>query len=327
MRRWLAELGAGFVLGLRGLVAKEVRTRSRGWRGMWLLTVYLGLLAAAVCGLLALVVQASGTVPPQLGVALFYALAIGAVLLLAFITPALTAGAISGERERRTLELLLVTRASALGLAAGKLAGSLLYVVFLLVASLPAFTLVYLFGGVRLRYVAMVVAVALVTALAHAALGLLLSATIKRTGVATALAYVLVVVAVIGVPIGATAAATVRWTQDRGVGPPPLLAYVSPLPSLLSVLPGGNAGDSVPRVGLPALGIGARVPLAAPGPGPLPFTQSVYAVGAEQDPSRAELVVTWAPWVYHFVLSGAFVAGALVLAALAITPLKPWRRR
>ena len=42
MKRWLAEFATGLRLGLRGLVEKELRTRSRGWRPMWLLTGYLG---------------------------------------------------------------------------------------------------------------------------------------------------------------------------------------------------------------------------------------------------------------------------------------------
>ena len=35
------------------------------------------------------------------GLVMFYALAFGSVLLLSFITPALTTGSVSGERERR----------------------------------------------------------------------------------------------------------------------------------------------------------------------------------------------------------------------------------
>ncbi len=195
-----AESRAGLMLGLRGLLSKETRSRSRGWRPVWLLTGYLGMLTLAVSGFLALMGAVGGVVSPMMGTQLFSALAMGAVMLLAFITPALTVGAVSGERERRTLELLLVTRASTLGLAAGKLAGSLFYVLFLLAASLPAFALVYLFGGVPTIYVVMVLAVAVVTALAHASLGLLLSALLRRTIVASVVAYLLVLFVVFGLP-------------------------------------------------------------------------------------------------------------------------------
>ena len=32
----------GLMLGLRALLGKELRLRSRGWRSMWVLTIYLG---------------------------------------------------------------------------------------------------------------------------------------------------------------------------------------------------------------------------------------------------------------------------------------------
>src|SRR5207253_1460100 len=125
----------------------------------------------------------------NLGQLLFGALAAGSVLLVAFIAPALTAGALSGERERRTLDLLLVTRASPLGLAAGKLAGAMLWVIYLLMASLPALGIVYLFGGVPLMTVVASLVVTIATALGYSALGLLLSAVFRRTVVATVLAF------------------------------------------------------------------------------------------------------------------------------------------
>src|SRR5512133_3836877 len=247
-----AEARAGLLLGLRSLVGKEMRSRSRGWRPVLILTGYLGLLTISVAGFLGLVGKVGGVISPTIGTQLFSALAMGSVLLLAFITPALTVGAVSGERERRTLDLLLVTRSSPLGLAAGKLAGSLLYVVYLLAASLPAFALVYLFGGVPALYLGMVLAVAVMTALAHASLGLFLSALLRRTIVASVVAYLLVLFMVFGLPF-VSAVAMVSQQARMGVqqfgGPPPAFMYASPRTSLTSVLPGGSPAMGVPLVG------------------------------------------------------------------------------
>jgi ABC-type transport system involved in multi-copper enzyme maturation permease subunit len=232
--------GSGLLVGVRSLIAKEVRTRSRGWRSTWLLTGYLLSLTVAVAGLLALVVRTGGSIYPGLGTQLFSTLALGFVLLLAFIAPTLTVGAISGERERRTLDLLVVTRASPLGLVGGKLLSSLLYVLFLLAASLPAFALVYLFGGVPLRYVLMTLAVATVTAITYAALGLLLSALIRRTAAASVRAYVVIFVVMIFVPFATGIAGLALRDVPSGPGgappPPALHLYLSPLIALASVL-------------------------------------------------------------------------------------------
>jgi ABC-type transport system involved in multi-copper enzyme maturation permease subunit len=70
-------------------------------------------------------------------------------LVLAMLAAALTAVlAVGVEKDRRTLELLLVSRLSDAQLVLGKLAGSLLRVLLLLVAAVPIFALAGLFGGV-----------------------------------------------------------------------------------------------------------------------------------------------------------------------------------
>lgn len=70
-------------------------------------------------------------------------------LALAMLAAALTAAtAVSLEKDRRTLELLLVSRLSGMQLVAGKLAGSLVRIVLLLVAAVPVFALAAAFGGV-----------------------------------------------------------------------------------------------------------------------------------------------------------------------------------
>jgi ABC-type transport system involved in multi-copper enzyme maturation permease subunit len=332
-----AELAAGVLLGVRGLLAKEFRSRSRGWRPVWLLTGYLAALTLAVAGFLALAVRASGVIVPVLGTWLFSTLAVGSVLLLAFITPALTAGAISGERERRTLDLLLVTRASALGLVSGKLLGALFYILFLLFASLPAFTVVYLFGGVPLRYLAMTLAVAAVTALAHAALGLLCSALLKRTVVASVVAYLLVFVLVLGIPfVAAVSTAASVGRQGQPAGPPPAYVYASPLTSLASVLPGGASGAGVPLLGdlMRVALVSGMVPLATTYTAQggyvvarpsVAMAQSVYVVGRYPPTGQPQTVTTWAPWVYHFLFSAVLTLICMLAAALLVAPVKPWQ--
>jgi ABC-type transport system involved in multi-copper enzyme maturation permease subunit len=345
---------SGLALGLRALIGKELRSRSRGLRSMWVLTIYLLLLTLLICGFLQLVGQSGGTTPTRLGTWLFSSLAMGSLFLLAFITPALTAGAISGERERRTLDLLLITRASPLGLVTGKLVGSLAYVVYLVIASLPGFALVYLFGGVPIHYLIMAVAVILTTAVTHAAIGLLLSAVLKRTVLATVGTYFIVLALVLGIPFISLALSIAAManqggaypygpgrsysgpgTPDAASGSPPTVlvppgAYVlaSPIISMASVLPSEMGGSSVPMVGsMVQMAFGGRVGSSG---GNLPFTHSTYALSgyagfSGYPASSGDSVVAFAPWVYHFVFSWTIVLVCLGLAALAIAPVKPWR--
>jgi ABC-type transport system involved in multi-copper enzyme maturation permease subunit len=70
-------------------------------------------------------------------------------LSLAVLAAAMTAAvAVSVEKDRRTLELLLLSRLSERELVLGKLAASLLRVILMLLSAIPVFGIASLFGGV-----------------------------------------------------------------------------------------------------------------------------------------------------------------------------------
>jgi ABC-type transport system involved in multi-copper enzyme maturation permease subunit len=90
---------------------------------------------------------------------------------LAILAAALTSAvAVSIEKERRTLELLLVSRLGDGSLVVGKLAGSMLKVALLLVAAIPIFALASLFGGISTAQIARLFAVTAAAALAVASI-------------------------------------------------------------------------------------------------------------------------------------------------------------
>lgn len=88
-------------------------------------------------------------------------------LTLAMLAAALTGAiAVTAEKDRRTLELLLVSRLSDLQLVFGKLAGSLVRVLLLVLSAVPMFALAGLFGGVTPQQLARVFVVTVAAALA-----------------------------------------------------------------------------------------------------------------------------------------------------------------
>ena len=92
-------------------------------------------------------------------------------LSLAMLAAALTgAVAVSSEKDRRTLELLLVSRLSDRELVLGKLAASLVRVLLLLVSAVPIFAIAGLFGGVTPGQLARLFAVTTAAALAAASI-------------------------------------------------------------------------------------------------------------------------------------------------------------
>ena len=112
--------------------------------------------------------------------------------LLVLVTPAITAGTVSGERERQTLDLLLVTHTGSLRIVLGKLAESLALMLLLVIATLPAMCLVLITGSVTLPQVLVGMLYLGVTAFAMLSVGMLCSALLRRTVTSTVVSYLTV---------------------------------------------------------------------------------------------------------------------------------------
>lgn len=109
--------------------------------------------------------------------------------LLVLVAPAMTAGSISGERVRQTLDLLLVTNTGAVKLVLGKLLESFSFLALMVMCSLPMLSLVLITGGATFAQVLVSVAFLLLTALAALSVGLVCSSLFQRTVTATVMSY------------------------------------------------------------------------------------------------------------------------------------------
>ncbi|MGH7904530.1 MAG: ABC transporter permease [Candidatus Dormibacteraceae bacterium] len=174
------------------IVGKDAISRIRGRRSVVALTAYLLMLGGFGYAVYA-ISSDSGQFgrPPsgQIGGQVFSAMAIFQVVLIALFVPALTAGAISGERERQTLDMLLVSRVSDWRIVWGKLVASIAYALLLLAVSLPLFAGVFLFGGIDFGQFALTFLITAATALALGAISLLFSAAFSRSLGSTVASY------------------------------------------------------------------------------------------------------------------------------------------
>lgn len=119
------------------------------------------------------------------------------VLLLLFI-PAVTAGSISGERERQTLDLMLTTHLTGADIVFGKLASSLSTIFLLIVSSFPILALVFIYGGVTAADVAALLLCYVTTALLVGSIGVFCSAAARRSVMATVASYCLTALLSVG---------------------------------------------------------------------------------------------------------------------------------
>jgi ABC-type Na+ efflux pump permease subunit len=117
----------------------------------------------------------------RFGMAVFQFLAPLQLVLAIFFSAMASASAVAQEKDRRTLELLLLTNLSNSELVLGKLLASMLSVLMLLAAGLPFFMLTALFGGVSFEQILRVFAVTVISALAAGSLGSMIALWREKT--------------------------------------------------------------------------------------------------------------------------------------------------
>lgn len=178
------------------VIEKELKTTMRGWRAPLLTLLYLGFLLLVIYLYFLANDQLSAygvqDFNPRVAINAFNTLAFFQLFLLLFITPVLTGGAISGERERQTLDLLLCTSFSTYKVILGKIFVSIAHVLLLITASLPIMGIVFMFGGVGISNLILLFFFYVITALMLGSLGIFYSTIFKKTIVAIVMTYLTV---------------------------------------------------------------------------------------------------------------------------------------
>jgi ABC-type transport system involved in multi-copper enzyme maturation permease subunit len=186
------------------VLIKELRGRMRGARAFVVLTVYLLILSCFVA-IVYYAYSASGpgigSTMAYLGKVVFASVVLIELFMVVFITPAFTTGAISGERERMTYELLRTTLLPARALVFGKLASALTYVLLLILAAVPLEAMAFMLGGVIVEELGLALVILLVTAFFFAAAGLFFSSIVRTTLASTVLTYATALLATVGLPL------------------------------------------------------------------------------------------------------------------------------
>lgn len=115
-------------------------------------------------------------------------------LVVLFIIPALTAGAISSEKERKTLDLLYTTRIKPFDIVAGKFLAAFFATFMLVVSSLPVMALVFVYGGITVGDILKLSISYLLVIYYAGSIGLFASSLSRSTNVAAAAAYAVLIV-------------------------------------------------------------------------------------------------------------------------------------
>lgn len=217
------------------ILVKEYRSRMRTLKTPVTLFLYLLVMGGMIFGFTYLQYARNVYYNPGDSRMLFVMLAALQLVLIAFVTPGLVAGTISGERERQTLNILLTTHLSPLKIVLSKLVSSLSFMALLVFATLPVYAVIFLFGGVSPGQVLGVFGFYLMAMILFGSVGLFCSAWFKRTGVSTVTAYMLTFAL-----LGGTGLAAVFLNEMldllNGHGTHPKLFYVAALNPVLNLI-------------------------------------------------------------------------------------------
>jgi ABC-type transport system involved in multi-copper enzyme maturation permease subunit len=167
------------------VLSREVTTSPRNWRLYFSRALYVAaLFSLAITAWLILIgsqpVRTLGDIA-RFGAFTFSLLAPVQLALAMAFSALLTAAAVAQEKDRRTIDLMLMTRLTNSELVLGRLAASMLSVLVLIVAAIPLWMLLALLGGVSYLQIARVVGVTLTAAIAAGSLGSTLALWREKT--------------------------------------------------------------------------------------------------------------------------------------------------
>ena len=227
------------------ILASSARRRVRTVRTPLILTLY------AVFPLIFAAVSTLSMSKPQLAITdmrgnveQYIILTVLQFFLIVMVAPAMTAGSISGERERQTLELLLVTNTGSGRIVWGKLLESFAFLALIVLSGLPMTCAVLAVGGLGIKLAFFSFAFLLCCAFTAAAIGLFCSAVFRKTVTATVAAYLFVFAIGIGTLLPLFSDAGVKLMELTGDGTQLKLSAMGPwqlarlIPPLLYCNPG-----------------------------------------------------------------------------------------
>lgn len=212
------------------------REKQTAWRSIRPVLVMTGFNAAAALtailfgGLSLRNGAGRGVVPYESFPALFRYLCFAEYGLMLVLISVLTGGSIAGERERKTLDLTLITPMTPLAIISGKLMAAMERAVLTVLSAAPLFALSLSIGGIGLKELAVVFLMYLSSAALAGSIGMLCSSAAKGVSSAISASLSSVLLLFLG-PLF-----VIRALGGSGRGILGNLVFLSPAAAFLAVL-------------------------------------------------------------------------------------------
>ena len=181
------------------VLTKELRVRMRGARAYWVMFGYLAFLSLVLLFTYVPwwnnVVNSGGggAQSSELGQQLFYSILITQIFLVLFITPAITSGSLTIEREQRTMDMLYLTRMARRSIVIGKLLAAVSFTSLLILTSLPLVSICFMLGSIDPALVLSAYLEMLLGSFFVGAMGLMWSSIARNTTLSVIFTYLTMV--------------------------------------------------------------------------------------------------------------------------------------
>lgn len=231
------------------ILKKELQLGSRSIRMPIFVMIYdivLSVIAIAIIAVIGLV-NSNGQTDFSNYLTIYQIIGWTQLAITLIIVPILTAGTISGERERQTLDIMLTTPKSPISIVFGKLSASLANYMIYVISSIPIMSIAFILGGLNwfalLGYILMMFVVAAYVG----SIGVYCSSTFKTTIAAVVVTF-LIAAAMLILPFilffllygggdvvykqithTSSSTFTVGTIPDFNMGPLPMIMLLNPL--------------------------------------------------------------------------------------------------
>ncbi|KAA1257654.1 ABC-2 family transporter protein [Rubripirellula obstinata] len=180
------------------VLQRELLVNLRTRRAFLLLAVYQVLLAAVVLLAWPTDERLDLTVSPPSAKKLVNLFFLGQYVIASLMAPSFAAGTITGEKERRTFEMLLASPLRPAAIVIGKMVASLTHLGMLILASLPIIVLCLPLGGVSVYEVLAAYLGLIVSVILFGAIGVFCSSYFSRTSSSLVVSYLIILPMVMG---------------------------------------------------------------------------------------------------------------------------------
>ena len=206
------------------VLQRELLVNLRTPRAFILLLLYQTLLALVVYFAWPRETRLDLSAPPEDAQNLVDLFFVGQYVLASMMAPSFAAGAITGEKERKTYEMLLASPLKPAAIVLGKMVASLSHLAILIFSSLPIVMLCLPLGGVSLYEVLAAYLGLIASVITFGAISVACSSYFKRTAASLVVSYLLILpLAMLGVMF---------WYGFSAMGEFRLLLTVSVLPGI-----------------------------------------------------------------------------------------------